>query len=96
MIWIIKDDKNPKEIRFQLEYLPIDDKYIVYGQYKIDMLWLNFSKKDYSVEEFNNNEIGDILVDNYEVLIKNIDEHKKTVLKMKDVKTVNIEFKKEQ
>ena len=96
MIWFIKDVKNPKEIRFQLEYLPIDQKYVVYGQYKIDMMWLNFTKKEYSIEEFNNNEIGDVLVDTYEILIKNIDEHKKTVIKMKDVKEVSIEFKKEE
>jgi len=95
MIWIIKDEKNLKEVRFQLEYLPIDDKYIICGQYKIDMAWLNFSKKEYNVEEFNNTELGDLLVDNYEILIKNIKQHKETVEKMKNVKMINIEFKNE-
>jgi hypothetical protein len=96
MGWIIKDENKPKEIRFELEYLPVDNKYIIHGQYCINLMWLDFMIKEYSIEEFNSMEIGDILVDNYETLIKNINQYKETFEKMKNIKIFNIEFKKEE
>jgi hypothetical protein len=96
MIWFIKDENNPKEIRFQLNYLPNENKLIIYGQYNILNNWVNFINKEYPTEEFKLLKLEDILLENYETLLKKIEEFKEIKEKMKDVKFFNIKLDEEK
>jgi hypothetical protein len=90
MIWFIKDENNLKEIRFQLNYLPNENKLIIYGQYNILNSWINFINKEYTIENFKLLNLEDILFENYEILLKKIEDYKEIKEKMKDAKFFNI------
>jgi len=96
MIWLIKDENNPKEIRFQLNYLPNENKLIIYGQYNTLNNWVNFINKEYTTEEFKLLNLEDILLENYEILLKKIENYKEIKEKLKNAKFFNIKLNEEK